>query len=284
MSSTATGTALSIVVNTLKATETQQQIKQLLPPDVPLDRFTTAAIAAITHNADILDCDKQSLYNAVLSCAQDGLLPDGKQAAIVKFNTRVKTAQGEQWVKKAQRITMVEGAIHLLGKAGIRAYACSVYANDSIELWNDDSGQHIKHTPVTFGDRGERIGAYAVGRDKNGMTWVEAMSMEDLEVPKRATKSKDKDGNLYGPWKETPGRMEQKACLHRLSKRIPSAALREDDEFNDEPSMVTVAEPPASRPTTRAVVPGRPAALQAVVDQAPPPPPPAQPPEDEEEF
>src|SRR5208282_5576277 len=104
-----------------------------------------------------------------------------------------------------------------------------------------DTGQHVEHEPMTFGDRGERVGAYACARIRaTGQTFIEAMNMEDLEVPKKATKSKDKSGNLYGPWADVPDRMEQKSCLHRICKRLPNVELQEDEEFREERGPVTL--------------------------------------------
>jgi phage RecT family recombinase len=277
----ATVTPLQRVLNTVASPQMQGIIQQALPPGVTLDRFTRATLTAIQQNPDILDCDRNSLYNAIARCAQDGLMPDGKQAAIVKFNTRVKVRNddgtwGETYIAKAQHMPMVEGIIHLLGKADISAYAVTVYANDEIELWNDETGQHIRHRPTQFGKpRGERIGAIAVGRTKAGQVYVEAMTMEDLEVPKRATKQKNQKGELIGPWRETPDRMEQKSALHRLAKRMPYAALRDDDEFQEEadPQSMQGTVPAASNGAAaggetpqKAARKTRSAALQAVVD------------------
>jgi phage RecT family recombinase len=260
---------LMVVANTIASPETQAQVQRMLPKDVSIDRFTETAIAALQTRPELVECEKNSLYTAILRCAKDGLLPDGRQAAIVAFNTKVLVNGKETWVKKAQAMPMVEGVVLLLAKAGVSAYAVSVYANDKVRVWNDDTGQHFEHEPVTFGARGERLGAVAVGRDKHGHTWVEAMNMEDLEAPKRATKQKDRDGKLIGPWKETPDRMEQKSALHRLGKRIPNISIRDDEEFRDDPVAIVA---PAVEPETPALAPPkkptRPRALQRVIDQS----------------
>ena len=282
MSSNQQVAVIDVVCRTLQAPQMQGIIKQALPPGVTEDRFTRATLTALRQNPDILDCDRNSLYNAIVRCAQDGLMPDGKQAAIVKFNVNVaKRGQPEQWVAKAQHMPMVEGIIHLLARAGVFAYAASVYENDTIQLWNDEDGQHVKHVPAKFGtDRGKRLGAFALGKTKDGQVYVEAMDMNDLEVPKRATKQKDRNGNLIGPWRDVPDRMEQKSCLHRLAKRIPSAALREEDEFQEnaeappekaatEQNAGSQPSPPSSAGSPSPEAPAekkRGRALQAVID------------------
>jgi phage RecT family recombinase len=272
-------TVIDVVTRTLQAPQMQGIIKQALPAGVSEDRFTRATLTALRQNPDIFDCDRNSLYNAIVRCAQDGLMPDGRQAAIVKFRVNIaKKGQPAHYIDKAQHMPMVEGVIYLLAKAGVFAYAASVYANDTIEIWNDENGQHVKHIPAKFGTaRGERLGAFALGKTKDGQVYVEAMDMNDLEVPKRATKQRDKDGNLTGPWRDVPDRMEQKSCLHRLAKRIPSAALREDDEFREDaeapPENATVEKgasspppPPSSAGPPSSDGQKRPRALQAVID------------------
>lgn len=277
--------ALVTVVKTIASPEMQQQIQTLLPKDVPLDRFTEVVQMAIRQDPEILKADRQTLYDACLSLARRGLVPDKKEAALVIFSTKEKTPNGEIWVKKAQAMPMVEGIIKELAKAGIKAYAVSVYEKDHIELWNDDDGQHVKHRPVMFGDRGQRIGCYAAGKMTDGRTYVEAMSLEDIAKVRSRSKQKDSQGNPTGTWKSDPERMEQKSALHRLRKRMPIEHLDMDD---DEPEIV-FNQPPTGEGQAKASefthtevgIDGkgsytqktgeekrRPRALQSVVDQA----------------
>lgn len=262
-----TGTSVAVLVNTIQHRDMQEVIRKTLPTGVSQERFTQAVVAALKHRPDIfLECDRASVYNAVVDAAKDGLLPDGRHGALAPFNTKV----GDRYIKKCQFLIMPEGIIDKLAKIGITAYAVSVYAGDKIRIWNDDTGQHVEHEPQTFGSRGDRIGAFACARiQATGVTYVEAMNMEDLQAPKRVTKSKDKAGNLVGPWVEFVDRMEQKTCLHRICKRLPNVSMEDDAEFKDERPPVTL-DVVATAPATTGN--GRPASLQRVVDsQAPPP-------------
>lgn len=264
---------VSVVCASLVHPAMQEKFKQVLPPDVSLDRFTRVTITAVQNNPGILECDRATLYNACVTAAQRGLLPDGKEGALVSFSTK----QGDQWIKKAQFMPMPEGIIKEMAKAGIKAYTVSVYANDTIDMWNDDSGQHVKHKPVVFGDRGDRIGALACAQDSEGRVYVEAMSMDDLSRAQAVSKAKDKAGNPTGPWRDWPERMEQKTALHRLRRRVPiighddmTEAFRQDDEQMapaEQPAepVVTPAEPVAAKPAKR------PKGLQAVIDAEPEP-------------
>lgn len=238
-------TGTDIAINTLKAPEFQSTLRSQLPKDVPLDRFTEAAAAALRNNPDAFhDCDRNSLYNAIADAARKGVIPDGKQGALTVFNTNVAPAgQAKRWVKKAQFMIMPEGIIAAFNKAGIDAYAQSVYANDDFKFWADDDGQHVTHNFNPFQDRGERIGSFASGKRKNGRPYVEAMSMDELKRAMTKSKGYDRDtGKVRGPWFEWPERMEQKSALHRLDKRMPGAGIVGDEDVEPDVMVATVPQ------------------------------------------
>lgn len=270
---------VAVVCRAITTPDMQAKFKAVLPSDVSLDRFTRVTLTAIQKNPDILDCDRTSLYNACVDAATRGLMPDGKEGAIVKFRQK-------EGPPRAQFMPMPEGVIKELAKVGVKAHAVSVYANDRVRIWNDDDGQHFEHEPVVFGNRGDRIGAVAWARDASGRTFVEAMNMDDLMRVAQTSRSKDRNGNIVGPWAQWPERMEQKSCLHRLRKRIaiigPGAEdvvenLRRDEEVDLEPdgqdAPATAAAPlaasaPAEPDRPAAPPQRRPRGLQAVVDKA----------------
>lgn len=257
-----------IMVHTMKSPAFVSDIDTMLPPNIDRKKFLTAAITAVQRGAERLEgCDRQSVYNAVADAAARGLVPDGRQGAIVPFNTKVKRGNQDTWVKKAQFMIMPEGIIESAARAGIHMYAVSVYAGDHIRLWNDGEGQHIEHQYDAFSDRGERVGAVAVGRTRDGAVYVEVMNQGELERARKSSKSPDS-----GPWKDWPERMEQKSALHRLNKRMPGVSLPDDDEFAP-PERIRVAATEASpaaapsQPPPFAPPPGRPKGLQRMVDQ-----------------
>jgi recombinational DNA repair protein RecT len=259
--------AVAVIATTLLTPEFAGKISSALPANVTQARFMSAAIAAVRNFREINECDRNSVYNAVLDAARAGLLPDGKQGALVAFNT--KQPDGS-YAKKAQFLPMVAGVIHQLGNAGINAFAVSVYENDICEIMNDENGQHLRHVPKVFGDRGKRVGAVAAAKTSNGGTYVEAIDMPELDRIRAASKQKDKQGNPAGIWLAWPERMEQKSALHRLARRIPkpdgfvmAPEPEEDDAIEVEAAAATpaVVETPAPKQQAK-----RPSALQAVVD------------------
>lgn len=261
--------ALTTVCRAIADPAMTEKFRSVLPPSVSLDRFTRVTITAIQQNPSVLDADRQTLYNACVNAASRGLMPDGKEGVLSVFNTKVN---GE-WVKRVQFMPMVEGIVKEMAKAGVKAYAVSVYANDVVDFWNDETGQHVKHRPIVFGERGERIGALAVATDTDCRTYVEAMNREELARVMAKSRSKDKEGNPVGPWRDSPERMEQKTVLHRVRKRVPIIGhddiverMQDDEAVEYETSEPITSEAPQAAPEKPARK--RPRGLQAVIEQA----------------
>lgn len=254
----------------------QQQIQASLPPSVSLEKFTAVTIAALNHNPDLMQADRQSFYNAVVKSAQEGLLPDGQEAILNIYNTKV----GERWIQKVQFQRMVQGIIKQFREAGIDAYACCVYEGEMFELLHDEHGQHLTHRPKPFGPKGEFLGSYAVAKMPGGASVIVTMDLESLQKARAASKSGD---GANSPWNKWFDRMAEKSSLHRLRKRVsvvdPKAAekLRSiDEEFeNDDDDKKVDPPPPAQQPIPTSETP-RPKALQSVLENAADSPPPGE--------
>lgn len=224
MTADATSQAMTVVqqvCTNIASPAFRQKILEALPPEISPDRFIRTALTAIQLKPEVCDADRQSLYNSVIQAAQQRLMPDNREGAIVVYNVKV----GNSWIKKAQFQPMVAGIIKRFGEVGILAYAASVYENeieqDRFRVWNDDTGQHVEHKPIVFGDRGAFVGVFAVARTPDGRTYVETMTIEDIRKVMAASRSKDQQGNPVGPWKDWFERMAQKSGLHRLGRRVP---------------------------------------------------------------
>jgi recombination protein RecT len=244
------------------------EIQNLLPPDVDLDRFTQTTIVAITQNPDVLNADRQSLYNAIARAASDGLMPDGREGALVIFNQKVSDRQA---IKVVKWMPMVEGIIRQLGKAGIAAYAASVYEGEEIKVWNDDAGQHVEHSVNPFQNRCALMGVFAAATVA-GKTYVETLNLEEIEAIRASSRAPE-----GGPWDKWYGRMAQKSVLHRIKKRLPIldrkvvAALRDPEEEPDlapPTPMLVQPEKPAETPPQPTPERHKPRSLNAVVEAA----------------
>ena len=91
-----------------------------------------------------------------------------------------------------------------------------VHENDEFEYWIDETGQHLKHKPVVFGNKGKPLGVYMQVVDKDGNAEVETMDNDQLEAIRKASPSGN-GGPWGGPFKSE---MEKKSVIRRMSKRM----------------------------------------------------------------
>jgi recombination protein RecT len=256
MSTTATGTSVALVTKALESADMQMKIRQSLPPGVPLERFVRTTLTAIQNAPKAIDgADRMSLYNAIIRAASDGLLPDGREGALVAFNG--KDGKQIQWMP------MITGLIKRLGDAGVHIESQIVCENDTFDVsFGDDS--KIIHKPAKLGQpRGKLIGAYAIARLPNGTVMREIMDRSQLDDVRAVSRSAES-----GPWVNFFDEMCRKTVLRRLIKRVPItdekviATISRDDELYALPGKTE----PEIEPTPAAEAP-RPAALQALLDK-----------------
>ena len=209
--------------------KTKPQFKAALPNHISPDKFIRVVQTAISTNQDIAQASKQSLFAACTKAAQDGLLPDGREAAIVTFNSK----NGKQ----ASYMPMVAGILKKVRNSGELASISSqiVYQNDEFEFYVDDEGEHLKHKPLIFGDRGEQLGAYALAKTKDGALYVEFLTNKDIKAIEAC--SRGSNGPWSGPFR---GEMIKKSAIRRLAKRLPmntdiESTLRADDDLYELP-------------------------------------------------
>lgn len=210
------------ICNTLAKRE--NDFKMALPPQIPSSRFIRVAQTAIRATPALIECDRASLYASLHKCAADGLLPDGREAAIIPFG------------KMATYMPMIQGICKKARNSGdIKTLnAQIVYKNDSYEHWIDEQGEHFKHIPA-LGDRGEPRLVYAFAQTKDGGIFFEELDMEQINSIEKM--SRQSNGPWKGPFKTE---MMKKSAIRRLLKyRVPSSTdldemIRADDEMYEQ--------------------------------------------------
>lgn len=234
--------------------EFQSKLAQALPPGVNVDRFTRVTLTALQQNPSIANGDRQSLYNAVVRCAQDGLLPDGKQAALVMFKNTV------------QYMPMIGGLRNIAAKHGIAMATGVVHKNDTFE-YELGIQPSMRHLPAPLDQpRGEPIGAWAQAKDADGNVYLEVMGKEDIEKVRQV--SRGKDGDLWTRWW---GEAARKTVGRRLFKSLPLTGLDDRDasildasDSDIDFDRTTGEVRPAPEPTA----PRKPSVFQRVAEQA----------------
>lgn len=222
----------------LTLTKMEPEFAKALPPQITSAKFVRVATTAIRNNPKLVDCNKASLYSAFHKCAATGLIPDGREAAIVPFGD---TAQFMPMIAGITKLARNSGEIKTIN-------AQIVYKNDSYEHWIDEKGEHFKHVPAR-GDRGEILLVYAMCQTKDEGVFFEELSLADLKAIE--SMSRQKNGPWNGPFKTE---MMRKSAIRRLLKyRVPSSTdiddvIRADDEiYAKEPEAPKPAETTSSR-------------------------------------
>lgn len=210
-----TATPSQSLAEWIRTDERREQIARALPEGVSIDRFERATATALISKPELAKADRASLYLAVLNAAQAGLVPDGKQAAIVVYNTKVKDDQGERWIEKASFIPMIGGVRDTLAEFGWMLQTSVVYENDEFDY--DEAEATIFHRPPRLGaDRGQLQGAYAKATHKDGRRRM-AVVMSKAEIDY----VRDKSSRSKKTWDEWYTRMAEKTPAHRLAKKLP---------------------------------------------------------------
>lgn len=204
----------------------------VLPAHLPVKRFLRTVVGAVQNNPTILNCNQDSILKACQKAAQDGLVIDGREAAIVPFKDQ------------AQYMPMLAGILKKLRNSGELSTitAQAVYSNDPFN-YNPAMDDVPNHSPDWFGDRGDMIGVYAIAKMKDGSSAVEIMSLRDIEKVRAVSRGKDR-----GPWVDWYEEMAKKTVVRRLCKYLPSSAdvdqLLDRDDENNAPDL------PATRSKT----------------------------------
>ena len=229
-------------VQVIRQTMTQMapEFKAALPAHVPVEKFTRVALTAIQNAPELLEADRRSLFGACVRLAQDGLLPDGREAALVIFNTKDRGTGG--WVKKVQAMPMIAGVLKKVRQSGevSKVSAQVVYENDHfvVRYGFDEDVEH--NPPALDKPRGKPIGAYATAVLKDGSQLLEVMSLEEINKVRNVSRSKDK-----GPWVDWFDEMARKTVMRRLAKRLPMSTDLEEQVFQRDETMSANAAAPA---------------------------------------
>lgn len=196
----------------------QDQIGTLLA-DSGIDPrlFLETCRRSLMRDPELINCDPASFIQAALNCAADGLVPDGRKAAIARFKGA------------AQYMPMYQGLLDMAYRTGqfqsIEAHV--VYEGDEFDY---DMGDRpfIQHKRPLEAKPSKIIGAYAIARTTNGGVFREVMGAAELakvRAVSRATK---------GPNVDWPGEMARKAPLRRMWKFLPKTPAMDRVAIHDD--------------------------------------------------
>jgi len=214
------------------------EFKKVLPAHISPEKFQRTIITAVTAAPDLLQADRRSLVTACMKAAQDGLLPDGREAALVVFKTSQKDDQGK-WSKVAvvQYMPMVYGLRKKILQSGeITDIQTGVVYRQEIEaglfVYEEGTERQLRHKPMldpAFDPIDDDIAAsYSVATFKDGSKSFEVMPRRDINKIRQTSKTgalgksfNGKPVEPKGSWVDWFSEMARKSVMRRHSKTLP---------------------------------------------------------------
>jgi recombination protein RecT len=224
----------------------REKYEGVLGSAVTVEAFRNAFLTAVQKNWNLLEANRQSLWLALQLCANDGLKPDGREAALTIFGDDTEDENGNPVPstatakKRVVYMPMIAGLIKLLRNTGDIASIDTplVYRGEEVELWYEDGQKHfrlVRQFSEDFDDSPENIiGAVAIVTYKDGSWDLEAMSRRQIERVRAVAKAKK------GPWMTWYDEQSRKTVLRRLIKRLEKSSFRRIEAVLDADETMTI--------------------------------------------
>lgn len=215
----------------------QKQLNAVASRMINPQYLVDIALSSIRKNPKLMQCRRESLFNAIRISAKVGLMPDSDlgEAALVPFK------------EECVFIPMYPGLITLAvrNKAAKNMWATPVYACDTFEEYLG-TDPRIIHRP---GASKERVYenltyCYAVAHLTTGATQHWTMDRDQIEKVRKAAPSYNKPDSPHQKW---PLEMCIKTPLRRLFKYVPrkgpeltTALVVSDQAEMDQPQTIDI--------------------------------------------
>jgi recombination protein RecT len=215
------------------------EIKMALPQHITPEKFQRTIITACQSDPDLLKADRQSLVLACMKAAQDGLLPDKREAAIVVFKENKKTESGWQTRLMCVYLPMVYGLRKKILQSGeVSALEVNVVYAAEVEagkfIYEVGLEPPLRHRPMlelsleqTTDD--QIVAAYSIATMKDGTRSFELMRRFEIDRVRETSKTgatRDRQGKPRqpsGPWVDWFPEMAKKTVMRRHAKTLPQS-------------------------------------------------------------
>jgi recombination protein RecT len=196
------------------------ELRTALPAHISAERFVRVIMTAIQIHPDLAACERMSLWNSAMRCANDGLMPDGREAALVPFKGKV------------QYMPMYQGLLKKFRNSGQFKWVTAgiVYQGEEYVHFIDETGEHFRHVPSDNPNPQIRR-VYALATTLDGGSFIADLPLKDVDKRRAMSRATREDA----PWKQWPDEMMKKTAIRVLSKLLPmssdlDALIRRDEE------------------------------------------------------
>jgi recombination protein RecT len=226
------------------------QFKMVLPSHITPDKFQRTVLTAVQADPELLKADRQSLILACMKAAQDGLLPDKREAALVIFKENKKV--NGQWESRlaVQYMPMVYGLRKKILQSGeITDITMKVVYRREVEeghfIYEEGTEAMLRHKPMldmSAEDASDAniIAAYSMATFKDGSKSYEVMRRFEIDKVRECSQTgatRDRKGQARspsGPWVDWYAEQAKKTVGRRHSKTLPMSGDLIDVEAQDD--------------------------------------------------
>jgi len=201
--------------------------------DISAERFIYAFQSEWNRNPKLQNCNRDSLTQTIMRCAEMGLLP-GIGAYIIPYD---KYNGAQVTDTTAQMQVSLQGWLTLLWRSGnVENITNNLYRK------GDEFSYCIEHMGIKFSHKpklemnGDILGAYAMITLKNHQVQFKYCNLQEINASKEASKSKKPDS----PWIKNFDQMAKIVPLRKLARLIAPSLHAWHSE---EPSLFYHPEP-----------------------------------------
>lgn len=191
------------------------RLTEALAGRMPVDRLIRTVMVSVERLPQLMECDRQSLFNAAMSAAVLGLEVDGVtgQAYILPFKG------------KAQLVIGYRGMNTLAARSGFTITGGVVKDGDEFDFELGDRA-FVRHKPRLSNPERRVVAAWAVASAPNRTPIVSVLSLDDiLAIKNRSPGAKRSDS----PWNDAhigfPA-MAEKSAKRRLARSMPMNVMQ----------------------------------------------------------
>ena len=209
----------------------QEAVRDILPDHLSVERIMKMALVASSRQPLLYKCTQGSIIQALMRSAELGLDCSGTLGLgylVPYWNSSLRGYE-------AQFIPGYRGIIELAKRARpqMQIEARVVHRNDFFEF-EYGLDQKLVHRPA-MGEQGDIDYFYCITREPGLLPEFTVMTKEEVDMIRERSKSRDKSGQIVGPWKTDYSEMGRKTIVKRHAKYLAlSVELQKAVNFDDE--------------------------------------------------
>lgn len=203
-------------------------LQQALAQTMPVERLMRTVMISCQRMPRLLECDRQSLFNAAMTFAVLGLEVDGVsgQGYLIPFAGKVQPVIG------------YKGYNTLAARAGITIDGAVVREGDEFE-YEEGTTPFVRHKKKLGAEHGRRIvAAWAVASAKDRPPVIKVLSIDELEAVRAKSPGAKKSDSPWNDPKIGLIAMYEKTVKRRLARSMPlnvmQLASRLDEAFDEQ--------------------------------------------------